>query len=188
MTAARSGLVRRLTGPIGALGACCSPAASYRLRARTLDQGRPSAGSRSLPFFDRSGSVHAERLKQQGRLFPLFIFEMLTSTRRVRVSGFFVALTQRTHSQRAIGVISFHRFWISCGAAARAAARSWGTLGSGQSLVTSMSMVAVSPAPIPAACCSEWPLPLRAESPPSLTFSVPGTAPRLRHRYRLRHR
>ena len=59
-----------------------------------------------MPFFDRSGSVHAERLKQQGRLFPLFIFEMLTSTRRLRVSGFFVALTQRTHSQRAIGVIS----------------------------------------------------------------------------------
>jgi DNA-binding NarL/FixJ family response regulator len=28
--------------------------------------------------------VHAERLKQQGRLFPLFIFEMLTSTRRLR--------------------------------------------------------------------------------------------------------
>jgi hypothetical protein len=59
--------------------------------------------------------VHAERLKQQGRLFPLSIFEMLTSTRRLRVSGFFVALTQRTHSQRAIGVISFHRFWIFCG-------------------------------------------------------------------------
>jgi len=35
----------------------------------------------SLPFFDRSGSVHAERLKQQGRLFPLFVFEMLMSTR-----------------------------------------------------------------------------------------------------------
>jgi hypothetical protein len=66
-------------------------------------------GSKSLPLFDRSGSVHAERLKQQGRLFSPFIFEMLTSTRRLRVSGFFVALTQRTHSQRAIGVISFHR-------------------------------------------------------------------------------
>src|SRR4029077_18636960 len=60
-------------------------------------------GSKSLPLFDRSGSVHAERLKQQGRLFSPFIFEMLTSTRRLRVSGFFVALTQRTHSQRAIG-------------------------------------------------------------------------------------
>jgi hypothetical protein len=59
--------------------------------------------------------VHAERLKQQGRLFPLFIFEMLTSTRRLRVSGFFVALTQRTHSHRAIGVIWFHMSWIFCG-------------------------------------------------------------------------
>ncbi|HJZ03765.1 MAG TPA: hypothetical protein VJ305_23860, partial [Streptosporangiaceae bacterium] len=109
---------------------------------RITDQGRSSPGSRSLPFFDRSGSVHAERLKQQGRLFPLFIFEMLTSTRRLRVSGFFVALTQRTHSHRAIGVVSFHTSWIFCGAAARAAARSGGTLGSGQSLVTSISTVA----------------------------------------------
>ena len=66
----------------------------------------------SLPFFDRFGSVHAARLKQQGRRFPLFIFEILTSTRRLRVSGFWVALTQRTHSQRAIGVIPFHRSWI----------------------------------------------------------------------------
>jgi hypothetical protein len=124
---------------------------------------RSSPGSRSLPLFDRSGSVHAERLKQQGRLFPLFIFEMLTSTRRLRVSGFFVALTQRTHSQRAIGVVSFHRSWMFCGAAARAVARSGGTLGSGQSLVTSMSNVAVSPALMPAACCGvsstliQWP-------------------------------
>ena len=60
----------------------------------------------SLPFLDRFGSVHEARLKQQGRRFPFFIFEMLTSTRRLRVSGFRVALTQRTHSQRAIGVIS----------------------------------------------------------------------------------
>jgi len=96
-------------------------------------------------------------------LFPLFIFEMLTSTRRLRVSGFFVALTQRTHSQRAIGVVSFHRSWMFCGAAAKAVARSWGTLGSGQSLVTSRSRVAVSPALMPAACCSvsstliQWP-------------------------------
>ncbi len=109
--------------------------------ARIVDQERSSLGSRSLPPLDRSGSVHAERLKQQGRLFPLSIFEMLTSTRRRRVSGFFVALTQRTHSQRAIGVISLHRPWIFCGAAARAVARSCGTLGSGQSLVTTMSSV-----------------------------------------------
>src|SRR5207245_2834681 len=70
------------------------------------------ACSISLPFFDSFGSVHPARLKQQVRRFPLFIFEILTSTRRLRVSGFWVALTQRTHSQRAIGVIPFHRSWI----------------------------------------------------------------------------
>lgn len=70
------------------------------------------AGSRSVPFLASWGSVHAARLKQQGLRFPLFIFDMLTSTRRLRVSGFLVASTQRTHSQRAIGVMSFHRSWI----------------------------------------------------------------------------
>src|SRR6202021_3445959 len=87
---------------------------------KTVRRGRAPRGatttnhadSISLLFLDRSGSVHAARLKQQGRRFPLFIFEMLTSTRRLRVSAFWVALTQRTHSQRAIGVIPFHRSWI----------------------------------------------------------------------------
>jgi hypothetical protein len=46
-----------------------------------------------LPFFERSGSVHAERSKQQGLRLPLFIFEIVTSTRRLRVSGFLVAFT-----------------------------------------------------------------------------------------------
>jgi hypothetical protein len=78
-------------------------------------------GSISLPFFERSGSVHAARLKQHGRRFPLCIFEMLTSTRRWRVPGFRVAFTHRTHSQRAIGVMSFHSSWILSGAAASAA-------------------------------------------------------------------
>ena len=66
----------------------------------------------SLPFFERFGSVHEARLKQQGRRFPLCIFEMVTSTRRCLVSGFWVALTQRTHSQRAMGVICCQRSWI----------------------------------------------------------------------------
>ena len=78
----------------------------------TMSNTTNHAGSISLPFVDRFASVHAARLKQQGRRFPLFIFEILTSTRRLRVSGFWVALTQRTHSQRAIGVISFQRSWI----------------------------------------------------------------------------
>lgn len=78
----------------------------------------------SLPFLDRSGSVHAERSKQQGRRLPLFILEMLTSTRRWRVTALFVALTQRTHSQRAMGVMSSQMCWTCAGALARAVARS----------------------------------------------------------------
>lgn len=65
-------------------------------------------GPTSFPFFERSGSVHAERSKQQGRRLPPSIFEIVTATRRSRVAGFPVAFTQRTHSQRAIGVISLH--------------------------------------------------------------------------------
>jgi hypothetical protein len=69
----------------------------------------------SLPFLDRSGSVQEARSKQQGRRFPWLIFEMLTSTRRLRVSEFLVALTHRTHSHRAIGVIASQRSRISGG-------------------------------------------------------------------------
>src|SRR5205823_9336835 len=106
------------------------------------ERGRHPADSTSLPFLVSWGSVQAARLKQQGLRFPLFIFEMLTSTRRLRVSGLLVAFTQRTHSQRAIGVMSFHMPWIFCGAAASAASRSCGTFGSGQSFVDSISIVA----------------------------------------------
>ena len=56
--------------------------------------------------------MQAARSKQQGRRLPLFIFEIDTSTRRLRVSGFLVAFTQRTHSQRAIGVMSLQMSWI----------------------------------------------------------------------------
>src|SRR5258708_38805423 len=56
------------------------------------------AGSRSLPFLARLGSVQAARSKQQGRRFPLFIFEMDTSTLRLSVSVLRVALTHRTHA------------------------------------------------------------------------------------------
>ena len=59
-----------------------------------------------MPFLDRSGSVQAERSKQHGLRLPLSILEILTSTRRWRVAEFLVAFTQRTHSQRAIGVMS----------------------------------------------------------------------------------
>ena len=104
------------------------------------------AASTSLPFFDRSGSVHAARSKQQGRRLPDRSFEMPTSTRRLRVSGFLVALIQRTHSQRAIGVISSHNEEIS-DALARAVRKSFGMSGSGQSLVGSISTATASPSP-----------------------------------------
>jgi hypothetical protein len=136
-----------------------TPNGGGRLRGRTTNHANPI----SLLFFDKLGSVHEARLKQQGRRFPLFIFEMLTSTRRLRVSGLGVALTQRTHSQRAIGVIPFHRSWIFGGAAVRAASRSLGTFGSGQFLSVSISSVALSPALNAAVCCSfpsiliQWP-------------------------------
>jgi hypothetical protein len=81
--------------------------------------GCSHATSTSLPFFERSGSVHAARLKQQGRRLPDRSFEMPTSTRRRRASGFFVALIQRTHSQRAMGVMSCQSS-DSSGALARA--------------------------------------------------------------------
>jgi hypothetical protein len=84
--------------------------------ARTLEppltSGVGYAGSRSLPLRASRGSVQAERSKQHGLRLPLFIFDRLTSTRRLRVSGLLVAFTQRTHSHRAIGVIPFHTSWI----------------------------------------------------------------------------
>jgi arsenical pump membrane protein len=96
-----------VTGALMAAGALTA-AVAVLIAMPLHDHG----GSISLPFLDTSGLVQAARLKQQGRRFPLFIFEILTSTRRLRVSGFLVAFTQRTHSQRAIGVMSFHRSWI----------------------------------------------------------------------------
>lgn len=59
--------------------------------------------------------MHEDRSNQQGRRFPLSSFEMLTSTRRCRVWGLLVACTQRTHSHRAIGVMSCHTSRISAG-------------------------------------------------------------------------
>ncbi len=52
--------------------------------------------------------MHDAKLKQQGRRFPSLSFDTLTSTRRARVFSFLVALTHRTHSHRAMGVIASH--------------------------------------------------------------------------------
>jgi hypothetical protein len=116
------------------------------IKVGATSSGTNHADSISLPLLDRFGSVHAARLKQQGRRFPLFIFEMVTSTRRLRVSRFGVALIQRTHSHRAMGVMSSHTSWIFRGAAARAVSRSRGTFASGHSLSGSTSTVTLSPA------------------------------------------
>ena len=110
--------------------------------------GRPLARGRACRSSTGPGRYRRERLKQQGRLFPLFIFEMLTSTcaacARVRVlrgvdpahpfparhRGGLVPQVldllrgRRPEPPQDLGVI---------------------TLGSGQSLVTSMSSVASSP-------------------------------------------
>jgi hypothetical protein len=72
--------------------------------------------------------------------------EVLTSTRRWRVGGFAVAFTQRTHSQRAIGVMPFHISRICFGAAARACIKLVGMSGSGQSVVSSIVTGTLSPA------------------------------------------
>ena len=100
--------------------------------------------SRSTPLFDTSGTVHSVRLKQQGLRFPALSFDMATSILRCRVSACFVALIQRIQSQRAIGVISFHNVFAG-GAASKAFFRSVGTIGSGHSLMGSISTVMVSP-------------------------------------------
>ena len=55
-------------------------------RAAAKEWGRvPYITSMSMPFFDRSGSVHAARSKQQGRRLPDRSFEIPTSMRRSRV-------------------------------------------------------------------------------------------------------
>src|ERR1043166_8879795 len=47
--------------------------------------------------------------KQQGRRFPFASMSQAASIRRSRVSACLAELTQRTHSRRAMGVISVHR-------------------------------------------------------------------------------
>ena len=75
-------------------------------RGSVLDSHRGSPGKREVQQKGRGLCEGRKftRSKQQGRRLPLRILSRETSTRRARVSGFFVAPTQRTHSQRAIGV------------------------------------------------------------------------------------
>src|SRR5208337_40485 len=104
-----------------------------------------AGGKRSTPFFDTEGSVHRLRFQQHGLRSPASSFEQATSIRFLRVSELFVDRIQRTHSQRAIGVIRCQRLH-ACGADARALLRSAGTSGSIHSLTGLMDRGNVSPA------------------------------------------
>jgi hypothetical protein len=75
----------------------------------------------SFPFLDRSGSVHAARLKQHGLRFPPLHLGDAGLDAALAGAGIAGRMTHRTHSQRAIGVMSFHSPRIVPGAAARAA-------------------------------------------------------------------
>src|SRR3989344_5685698 len=97
----------------------------------------------STPLFDTDGSVHMLRLKQHGLFSPFLSFEHATSIRFLRVSGCFVDLIQRIQSQRAIGVILFHKV-CACGEEVRVFFKSAGTFGSGHSLTGSISSITVS--------------------------------------------
>ena len=86
-------------------------------------------GATSFPFFERSGSVHAERSKQQGRRFPEASLLGMLSILRLRVSDCLAESTHIIKSFRASGGRSFHRA-IAFGAVAKTLRRSVGTLGS----------------------------------------------------------
>src|ERR1043166_5970742 len=68
--------------------------------------------------------------KQQGRRFPFASMSQAASIRRSRVSACLAELTHRTHSRRAMGVISVHRA-RAFAAVLRAVVRSGGTRTSG---------------------------------------------------------
>ena len=102
-------------------------------------------GSRSTQLCDTSGSLHRLRLKQQGRLIPLLSLSSATSICFWRVSGVLTARIQRIQSQRASGVISFHKA-SAFGEVAKAFFKSSGTSGSIHSLVGSSETCTVSPA------------------------------------------
>src|SRR5258706_744973 len=87
---------------------------------------------------------HMLRLKQHGLLIPLFNFDNDTLILFSRVTSLLVEPIQRTHSQRAIGVVSIHVAYASL-ADSRASFMSFGTIGSGQSFDESIVTIMVSP-------------------------------------------
>ncbi len=102
------------------------------------------------------------RLKQQGLRKPFLSFEADTTIRFARVSAFAVEPIQRSHSQRAIGVTSSQRCFVS-GLVTSPVFTSVGIAGSGQSLAASMDSLTVSPTfdfmafCIVLSTCSQWP-------------------------------
>src|SRR5690348_3454584 len=102
-------------------------------------------GSRSVQLCDTSGSLQRLRLKQQGRLIPLLSLSSATSICFWRVSAVLTARIQRIQSQRASGVISFHRA-SALREVASAFLKSSGTSGSIHSLEGSSETCTVSPA------------------------------------------
>src|SRR5579872_520898 len=102
-------------------------------------------GSRSTQLCDTSGSLQRLRLKQHGLLMPLLSFDRATSICFWRVSRVLTARIQRIQSQRALGVISFHKA-SAFGEVTKAFLKSSGTSGSIHSLVGSIETRTVSPA------------------------------------------
>src|SRR3989344_8561156 len=107
-------------------------------------------GTRSAPLFDREGSEHRLRLKQQGRRIPLLSLSSATFICFWRVSEVLTARIHRIQSQRARGVISFHKA-SAVGETNSAFFKSSGTSGSIHSLVGSSETCTVSPAAAEAA-------------------------------------
>ncbi len=87
---------------------------------------------------------HILRLKQHGLFIPLFNFESDTLILFSRVTSLLVEPIQRTHSQRAIGVVPNHVVYESL-LDERAFFISFGITGSGQSFDETMSIATMSP-------------------------------------------
>src|SRR5258708_26921414 len=84
------------------------------------------------------------RLKQHGLLIPLCNFDSETLILFSRVTSLLVEPIQRTHSQRAIGVVSIHVAYASV-VDISASFISFGTTGSGHSFDGTITIVTVSP-------------------------------------------
>lgn len=99
----------------------------------------------STQLWETEGSEQRLRLEQHGRLMPRLSLKMATLICFWRVSSVLTARIQRIQSQRASGVISFHKAW-AFGESDSAFFKSAGASGSIHSLVGSSDTCTVSPA------------------------------------------